>query len=550
MTALPNTTLRRLMKLPQIPTVWEGDRRSLEGIDDLEVPDKQGQFIIWVDGTEGMVRSMEIVSSETGPEVIVRALIKGMEHPQAPGRPARPQKLVVRDREIQFFLRGVLQDLEITIDYVPELPIIDELFARLAEFRPPRSPKLPPQYADLLIERAYELWADAPWELVADHQVIAIELNKWDLETIYISILGMLELDYGIIFYRTLDSLKRFRAAALAQSSMEDAEQAFLGQDCLFLTFSAKDEEEGDEDEDVVDLVDLSLAEITPQFGSIHPFEGMRPTLSEEEAIALAVALEALHKFFKDNHRKLNNNFPRLKKTYNITPPPDSKHPELIPKPVAVQILSLPDVATELLAMGDQEEDDEDELPAFTAPLRDDLIPKQSFCSLGMIPWEALELIKNHIKHHQTNPKLAAKGEGLPVLILQTTRPKAKTIVERITAAGGLEGIAFNLGEDPFHDTSFDLGILKMYNKEMYVFQEFSAEDPVHIKARKKWDQRNKTTQGVCGLIIAAGLTGNARGNPSPRDMVALFEVRHIETEELGFGTLELLPKDRWELDW
>jgi hypothetical protein len=42
--------------------------------------------------------------------------------------PARPQRIVVRDREIQFYLRGALQGLDIAIDYAPELPLIDRMF--------------------------------------------------------------------------------------------------------------------------------------------------------------------------------------------------------------------------------------------------------------------------------------------------------------------------------------------------------------------------------------------------------------------------------------
>jgi len=530
------------MQLPQMPTVWEGDRRSLEGLDEPEAFEQSGQFILWVDGAEGMVRSMDVIAKETGPEAMVRALIKAMEQPQSPGRPARPQKIVVCDREIQFFLRGVLQNLEITVDYVTELPIIDELFQRLAEIRPSRHPKLPPQYADLLIERAYELWADAPWELVADHQVISVELNQWDLGTLYGTVIGMLELDYGIIFYRSLDSLIRFRSAALSQGSMGEIEQAFLGQDCLFLTFSGG---EDNEDEDL-DMADLPLSEITPQFGSIHPFEGMRPTLYEEEAIALAVTLEAVHNFFSECHRKLHNNFPSLKKTYNITPPPDTNHPEIIPKPIPVKVITLPTVANQLLEMEEAEEIEEieDDEPDFE--IKDDLIPPECFYSLGMMPWDVLNNLKPVLKHHQPDSQLQQNGEGLPVLMLQTTRPKANVIIVKIEADGGLEGIIFNLGENPFTENTYDIAILKMQNQNMYIFRDFAADDPVHIKARKNWDQRCQKTKGGCGLIIATGFTGASRGNPQTKDMFAILETRYITEKELGIGKLQMMM----EMDW
>jgi ATP-dependent protease Clp ATPase subunit len=113
MTAISPSTQRRLHQLPQLPTVWEGDRRKMARLlDESEFEDNQSrELIVWVDGVECIVRSMEVVNETMGSEAIVRALIKAMEAPQAPSQPARPQKIIVRDRQLQFYLRGVLQDL-------------------------------------------------------------------------------------------------------------------------------------------------------------------------------------------------------------------------------------------------------------------------------------------------------------------------------------------------------------------------------------------------------------------------------------------------------
>jgi calcineurin-like phosphoesterase len=68
-----------------------------------------------------------------------------------------------------------------------------------------------------LTEKAYELWQDAPWELLSDHHILSIELNQWDVGTLYVSVMGMLGMEYGVLLYRSLDSLKRFRASVLAR---------------------------------------------------------------------------------------------------------------------------------------------------------------------------------------------------------------------------------------------------------------------------------------------------------------------------------------------
>lgn len=547
MSALNPTTCRRLKKLQQIPSVWEGDRRSLSAFADnlASEAESNSEWILWVDGSEGMVRAMDVVSPDMGPEAVVRVLLQAMEHPQNPARPARPTKIVVRDREIQFYLRGVLQDLDISIDYVPNLPLIDEVFQGFAAVASQRQPELPPEYADLVLEKAYEIWHDAPWELLADHNIVSIEINRWDVGTLYASVMGMLGMEYGILLYRSLESLKRFRAAVLAEESFESMEKAFLGQDCLFITFG-RDEDEFDEDdeEDDFDLADLPISEIVPSFGAVHPLEGMRPFLYDEEAIAAYIALEALHRFFRASSRQLaGEEFPAISKRYRIPIPWETESKTT----ASVQVATLPDLATELMAMAENLDDEEFEESDFdtaemAVPLRDDLVPKDAFLSLGMIPWDSVEMLRSGVDCYQSQDVEEA-GEGMPVVLIQTTRPKAKVLIENIKTAGGLKGICFNPGEDPFEGERYDLGILQTENSDLYLFGEFPEADPTHVSARKKWEQRCKKIKGYCGLIIAKGLTGAARGNPKPTDMMAFFEARSLSARELGLGMLQLMPQ-------
>jgi hypothetical protein len=393
--------------------------------------------------------------------------------------------------------------------------------------------------------KAFEIWKDAPWELLADHQIVSIELNRWDVDTLYASVMGMLGMEYGILLYRSLDSLKRFRASVLTEESFEKMEQAFLGQDCLFLTFERTDDEFEDDDDDEIDLADLPISEIVPSFGTVHPLEGMRPFLYEEEAITVYVALEALHKFFRASHRQLaGDNFPTISKQYRVPIPMLGE----LKQTAAVKVATLPELASELFEMGqgddDDDDDDDDDFDEveMAVPLRDDLVPKDAFLSLGVIPWESVEVLRSGIDCYQSK-EITEAGEGLPVILIQTTRPKAKMLIEQLQTAGGLKGICFNPGEDPFEDERYDLGILQTENSNLYLFGEFPEADPTHVAARKKWDQRCKKIKGYCALVIAKGLTGASRGNPQPRDMMALFEARSLSATELGLGMLQLMPQ-------
>ncbi|MGK7929156.1 MAG: hypothetical protein AB4290_28625 [Spirulina sp.] len=544
MSNLPLNTMRRLKKIPQVPSVWEGDRRSLTALaPESSQEGEGGDCILWVDGSEGMVRAMEIVSPEIGVEAIARTLLRAIESPQSPGRPARPKKIVVRDREIQFFLRGALQNLDITIDYVPELPIIDELFRSFAEFQNARPPRLPPQYAKLLREIAEEIWEIAPWEYLEDCEILAIELNYGDIESLYVSLLGMLGQEYGVLLYRSLDSLKRFRASAIERQSMEALESAFLSQDCLFLNYEADEDSDFDLEDEDANLADLPIEEIVPIFGSLHPYEGLRPFLDEEEAIVVYSALKALVLFFEEYSDTIEDEdrIPLLNQSYTIElPETDSTR-----KTLEVGVKTLPDLTDELLEMGDGDEDED------SLEIRDDLFPDKSFVSIGVLPWSTVKQVRANPRAYNQLREFPEEGEGLPIILVQTTRPKAKDAIVRIQNEGGIDAIAFTPGEDPLSDTHYDLGLVKTGEGVLYVFSEFTGDDPNHLRAKKNWIQRLKKTKGHCGLIVAMGVTGASRGNPKLKDMLALFETRALNSEELGIGTLQLIPQLMgFEMDW
>jgi hypothetical protein len=551
MSILPQTTQRRLKKIPQIPgVVWEGDRRSLLGMKTMMESDSDGpeECVIWVDGSEGFVRAMDVVSVDAGPEAIVRTFLRAIETPHRPATPARPQKIVVRNKEIHFFLRGVLQNLDIDIELIPELPLIDELFRGFEEMNHARPPALPAAYEASLKKIALEIWEEGPWYVLADYDILSIKINQWGVDTLYACVMGMLGREYGVILYRSLDSLKQFRLAALEKKSLEQLEKAFLSQDCWFLSFESIEDLEPDEDDDIIDLASLPVSEIQPVFGSVHPYEGIRPYLDDEEAIAVHVALQSLVRFFRNTHDELNQEtIPSISKRFRISLTSDSQTQETI----STTVSTLPDLSSEFLAILEQTEDeydeddedfeDEDE-DEDTFSLKEDLIPDNSFLSLGMIPWDMHEQIKTRPQIYYQGQTFPQKGDGMPIIMVQTSRPKAKEIIQRIQKGGGLKAICFNPGEDPFTDVTYDLGILQLGNGDFYLFGEFVGDEPEHIKARKNWENRCQKSKGFCGLIIAMGVTGSSRGNPQLTDMLALFETQVMKSKDLDLGVLQLLP--------
>lgn len=535
MATLHWTTIHRLLKLPQSNAVWEGDRRNIEALSSERTTDEdEKDCVIWVDGSEGIVRGMEMVSAETGMEAVVRTLLRAIEMPQGYGKPCRPQRIVVRDREIQFFLRGVLQELQIKVDHARELPLIDTLFQGLAENSEERPPLLPEKYESALLQTAQEIWESSPWSILDDSEIITLQFHQWEIEDpLYISVMGMLGTEHGILFYRSFESLKTFRAQMFQGESMEELENAFLKQDCWFLNYELPNDEE--------DPDDFSAEDVDPHFGSVNPYEGLRPFLGEEEAEVVYVALQALQQFIQEHQSQLEIEFDqKLEQRYKI------ELPETVAKTpgVLVTVSMNPDLEEELMGLFEGEDDDEledSEELEFSSPIKEDLVPKGSFLTLGMIPWEMIAQIRNNEKQIYQSLGFSENGEGMPVVLIQTSRPKAKEMIDHIQSMGGLQGIGFNRGEDPTTDTVYDLGLIQTGSGELFLFGEFEEDDPTHIKARQQWEKRCKQTRGYCGLIIARGLKGASSGQPQLRDMMALFEAKALSTQELGLGILQLM---------
>ncbi len=533
MKALPKTTKHRLQKIPQDSSVWEGDRRSLGQMAsrlDFDVSEN-AECIIWLDGSEGSVRAMDIVTADSGLEAVVRTLLRAMESPHPPCSPTRPQKIVVRDREIQFFLRGVLQELDIDIGYARELPLIDQLFQSFQELSRNKPPALPPQYETKLEYIAYEIWQQEPWELLADSDILSLKIPGLINEPIYACIMGMMSTEYGILLYRSLDSLKEFRKIALDKKSAKELETAFLAQDCWFLNY----EEMNEDDEELEDWEMESETDIVPLFGSLHPLEGIRTFLDEEEATIIHLALEAILGFCEEYETELEEDkIPQITASYKIAPLPTTQKTESI----EVTLSTLPELTTELLAMDDEIEPED----KINLMIEEDLVPEGALVTLGSISWDLAQTLKNKPRTYYQALEINHKIKSLPAILIQTSRPKAKNLIDNIKTLGGLKTVCFNPGKNPVSGDTYDLGMFQTEDGSLHIFAEYSRTVDRHTQALERWSENCEKTQGYCSVIITMGVTGASRGNPQPKDMLAVFEAKAIAGSDLGMGVLQLIP--------
>ena len=538
MTSLPETTIHRLQRLPQIPHVWEGDRMSVLGIlENLEpAAAENSDCIVWLDGSDGFVRHMDIVRTSMGQEAMVRALLKAIENPQNPAKPARPHKIVVKDRELQFFLRGVLQNLEITVDYQPELPLLDELWHNFHHLQATKKTNiLPALFSSLEKVALSEIWQQKPWDMISEEEIIKVEINRWNIKYLYLCVMGMLGQEFGIILYRSLESLQNFRQTILdLGDAPEEAEleAAFLQQDCWFLNFS--------EDEE---LESLSFpynqsyeGEIQPVFGSIHPYEGIRSLKEEEEVFPIYIALKALAKFIQEFESPLlegSNDI--INKTYKLKIPLEKSY-------LKVSLSTMPEFTQDLERIWEQDNDaaeiEDDEYYS----IDNDLIPDDTLIFFQHIDSDQLISLHNKSYSHlstsaQNQLRQQAVKNDFPVIVLQTTRPKAHNLIQQLKTEHGVPHITFAVGKDSQQLIEYDLGILQTGADNFYLFAQFAREhqDDLSPYMLQTWQNNVHQFNGYCGIIVAMGAKGVSRGHPQDKDLLYLFYTQLLEGNKLNF---------------
>ncbi len=532
-------TCTRLNRLPKRPTIWQGDRRAITpdllqafGYENELEANEASDCILWFDPEEGL-RAVNIVPADAGPEAVVRALLQAMEQPQSSHTPCRPQRIQVRDREIQFFLRGALQAIDVAIDHVDTLPIVDELFASLHGSGGSVVP-LPTEWKDRLYKAALEIWEVAPWNTLSDHHILTVTVNHWAVETLYVSVLGMAGMEYGILLYRSEQSLKQFREMALQEGrTRQQMEQSFLAQDCFFLNFELERDEE---EVQPFPWLRSAPSHVEPSFGSIHPLEGLRQVLVAEEAAVITLALQGIAQFFRTHETALERvQFPTLQETYAL---PNFLEGDTL----TITVATAPNLTQELEDLDAARPEGQD---TNLLALNGESIPDGAIILVSQIPQVTLNGWA--LTQQISLPTALQEPSKVPGVIIQTTRPKAKALLATLEAAQGPTHLCLNPGLDAICGDAYLLALLRTGNGEFHLICEYSMEDEQDLHSIALWQKFEQ--QGNLGgiLAIAAGATGNRRGNPSAKDIMGLFPVTIATPQSLNLMPLQLGFGVEWE---
>jgi hypothetical protein len=336
----------------------------------------------------------------------------------------------------------------------------------------------------------------------------------------------------------------------MGQQSPKQMQEAFLEQDCLFLNFELFDDEPLPDAPQPVSWLAAAPEAVQPDFGSIHPLEGMRSQLADEEGATFLVAMEAIQRFVTRYRAQLEK--PPLKDlqgNYKIPNPEKNSRSATL----KVTVKTLPEVTAELAAETDQAMADSPLglLPDFPV-LRDDYVPEGAIIILTQFQRQMLNTLRLDPAiafQGQATPNGTADALALPVILIQTSRPKAKKLIQQLQQAQGVKAVCFNPGNDPYSGDAFELGLMQTGDGELHLFAEYETNGSTDRHLLERWQTWQRDCDGACAVIIASGITGSSKGKPGMKDIVGIFEAHCRTPQDLHLPPLMLQHATEWELE-
>lgn|GEM_PF-1544102 len=273
--------ISKLKQIPQEQTVWEVVKLPASRI--MKNPPNdvtQADVIIWGDLNGESIRNMQFVGQEQNEDVAssLATAIMGINKSISP---ARPQKVLVRDKRLLFYCRGMLRNLNIECEFAGGRSIFDriikELGQELSQFEPLSDLDFAP-----LEETSRVLWQMAPWKYICETEVVKIEFqDRPDMKLYAVTVGGGIGVHLGVLFFRDREKIRRLFHT---EKSMTVEEQAANFENCYSVTFDVDPTEKSagasaspDMDEmphlsiAVVDNnVDLRPLQDKPEFHLVH----------------------------------------------------------------------------------------------------------------------------------------------------------------------------------------------------------------------------------------------------------------------------------------
>lgn len=218
------------------PNVTFIGRRTPAGrLGEEATSDPEPHLIVWIARhsvlpDKPQIRSVTLIDGDAPRDALLETFVDAvLPDPEKSLAPILPGRIEVPDQASLKLLRSALAPLAVEVAQASETHDLDQLVDRLrADLKTQLAPlpmwDVPIELKRDLASSAANVFRLAPWTVLGDVPLIAVELKRFGLQTLWLSLVGGEERQRGIFAFFTLDDFQRYSRATFAMAHLNEAD--------------------------------------------------------------------------------------------------------------------------------------------------------------------------------------------------------------------------------------------------------------------------------------------------------------------------------------
>lgn len=218
---LDDETVAELAALPRVDEHWSGALRPVP-FQVMEPRLHRPTLAVWYDERHATILAQELYGPTVPAHALAHTLLQAFYAPLT-GEPRLPASVRVEEQGLALQLGEALAPLGIEVQAGP-LAAIGELMQSLESFLDRSSEasylagEISMQQVASFFAAAAALRRAASWTFVSEGQVLGLDLDRWGLGRVCVSVVGSSGFERGLLIFRELDDyLRYFRHAAMSE---------------------------------------------------------------------------------------------------------------------------------------------------------------------------------------------------------------------------------------------------------------------------------------------------------------------------------------------
>ena len=312
------------------------------------------------------VRSVTLIDDQAPGDLMVHTFVEAaLPASEKNLAPIVPGQVEVSDPEVARLLQSALRPLDLQVAVTREDAAIDDFMEQLRQDLEQKLTPMPMWDTPIELKRelasaSANVFRRDPWSVLGDVPLVAVEVRRYGVETLWISLVGNRDGQHGIFVFFSYDDFARYQRAVFATAKLEDADNDPDNLDLPDADIALVREFQASPDAMMGDAITIFYMDAAavgpallremqdrkipfagrdaiPHFMRIAPNSPMRRP-NDEEIRALRLGLDAFNYFFTRHHQEIVQELWHFAPISSVVQPKDGK--ERVPVRVTISSMA------------------------------------------------------------------------------------------------------------------------------------------------------------------------------------------------------------------